>query len=145
MLTSMFRLGIFYVLQICDMGPMALLPLRRKARWGFFCPEKSWWFRPGLNLQTWVLKGSTIFLDHRSRLYLHMLDVVYILVQYQASPYTQSKMCFSQQLWWMKIQIFCNILCVNCTQKQTFQRVLLPSSSGFCCFSLRQNTPPDMF
>jgi hypothetical protein len=27
---------IFYMLQIYDIGPTALLPLRRKARWGFF-------------------------------------------------------------------------------------------------------------
>jgi hypothetical protein len=27
--------------QIYDMGLLALLPLRRKARWGFFRPEKS--------------------------------------------------------------------------------------------------------
>jgi len=53
--------------QICDMGPMALLPLRRKARWGFFRPEKSWRPRLGLNQWTWVLKGSTLLLDHRSR------------------------------------------------------------------------------
>jgi len=54
--------------QICDMGPTALLPLQRKACWGFFRPEKSWWLRPGLNPRTWVLKGSTLLLDHRSRL-----------------------------------------------------------------------------
>jgi len=30
------HLGIFYMLQIYDMGLMALLPLRRKACWGFF-------------------------------------------------------------------------------------------------------------
>jgi len=45
--------------QIYDMGPTALLPLRRKACWGFF--------RPGLNPQTWVLKASLLPLDHRSR------------------------------------------------------------------------------
>jgi hypothetical protein len=33
--------GFFNVPQICDMGPTALLPLRRKACWGFFRPEKS--------------------------------------------------------------------------------------------------------
>jgi hypothetical protein len=33
--------GFFNIPQICDMRPMALLPLRRKACWGFFCPEKS--------------------------------------------------------------------------------------------------------
>jgi hypothetical protein len=39
MLTSI-PLGIFYMSQIYDMGPMALLPLRRKACWGFFLPLK---------------------------------------------------------------------------------------------------------
>jgi hypothetical protein len=60
------NLGIFYMPQICDMWPMALLPLQRKARWGFFQPEKSWQLRPGLNPRTWVLKGSMLPLDHRS-------------------------------------------------------------------------------
>ena len=52
--------------QIYDMGPTALLPFRRKACWGIFRPEKSWRFRSGLNPRTWVLKGSTQPLDHRS-------------------------------------------------------------------------------
>jgi len=74
-----------------------------------------------------------------------MLDIVYILsrctvLKYQASPYTQQDLCFSQQFWWMKIQAFWNVPCVNRTQKQTFQRVLLLPSSGFCCLSWRQNT-----
>jgi len=30
----------WYMPQICDMGPTALLPLQRKARWGFFLPCK---------------------------------------------------------------------------------------------------------
>ena len=34
----------------------------------FFRPEKSWRLRPGFNPRTWVLKGSTLTLDHRSRL-----------------------------------------------------------------------------
>ena len=34
-------LGIFYMPKICDMGPTALLPLRRMACWRFFRPEKS--------------------------------------------------------------------------------------------------------
>jgi hypothetical protein len=57
------------------MGPTALLPLRRKACWGFFRPENSWQLRPGLNPRTWVPKGSTLPLDHRSRctVYLHPL------------------------------------------------------------------------
>jgi hypothetical protein len=49
------------------MAPIALLPLRRKACWGFFRPQKSWRLRPGLNPRTWVLKGSTLPLDHWSR------------------------------------------------------------------------------
>jgi len=60
--------GIFYMLQICNMGPTALLPFRRKAYWGFFPPEKSWRLRPGLNPRTWVLEGSTLPLDHRRRM-----------------------------------------------------------------------------
>ena len=36
MSTSTLHLGIFYMPQIYDMGPTALLPLRRKACWGFF-------------------------------------------------------------------------------------------------------------
>jgi hypothetical protein len=45
---STLHLGIFHVAQICDMGPMALPPLRRKVCWGSFHPEKSWRLRPGL-------------------------------------------------------------------------------------------------
>jgi hypothetical protein len=33
-----YILGIFYMPQICDMGPTALLPFRRKACWGFSRP-----------------------------------------------------------------------------------------------------------
>jgi hypothetical protein len=33
--------GFFNLQQSCDMGQTALLPLRRKACWGFFLPEKS--------------------------------------------------------------------------------------------------------
>ena len=49
--------------QIYDMGPTALLPLRRKACWGFFRPLKIRRLRPGLNPRTWVLKASTLPLD----------------------------------------------------------------------------------
>ena len=41
MSTSTLHLGIFYMPQIYDMGPTALLPLRRKACWGFFSPLKN--------------------------------------------------------------------------------------------------------
>jgi hypothetical protein len=67
MTNSTFHLGIFYMLQIYDLGPTALLPLQRKVRWEFFRPEKSWRLQPGLNPRTWVLKGSMLPLDHRSR------------------------------------------------------------------------------
>jgi hypothetical protein len=53
--------------QIYDMGPPALLPLRRKGCWGFFSPWKIRRLRPGFNPQTWVLEASTHHLDHRSR------------------------------------------------------------------------------
>ena len=58
--------GIFYMPQICDMGPTALLPFWRKACRGFYHPEKFRRLRPGLNPRAWVLKGSTLPLDHRS-------------------------------------------------------------------------------
>jgi hypothetical protein len=49
-----------------DIGQTALLPLRRKACWGFFA-RKIRRLRPGLNPRTWVPKASTLSLDHRSR------------------------------------------------------------------------------
>ena len=66
------NLGIFYMPQIYDMEPTALLPLRRKACWGFSRPKKSQRLRPGLNPRTWVLKGSTLPLDHRSRYHIEL-------------------------------------------------------------------------
>jgi hypothetical protein len=54
--------------QIYDMEPTALLPLRRKACWGFFA-LKIRRLRPGLNPRTWVLKASTLHIDHQSRIF----------------------------------------------------------------------------
>ena len=57
---------MFYMPQICDMGPTALLPLWREACWGFFRPKNptaSTGCKPA-NLGTEV---STLPLDHRSR------------------------------------------------------------------------------
>jgi hypothetical protein len=48
------------------MGPPALLPLRRKACWGFFRPEKSDGFGR-IWTRTWALEASTHPLDHPSR------------------------------------------------------------------------------
>ena len=62
------HLGMFYMPQIYDMGPTALLPPQRKACWGFFRPEKFWRLRPGLNTRTWVLTGSMLPPDHQSHL-----------------------------------------------------------------------------
>jgi len=53
------NLEIFYMSQIYDMGPTALLPLQRKACMRIFSPLKIRRLRPGLNPQTWVLKAST--------------------------------------------------------------------------------------
>jgi len=39
--TSTLHLGILYTPQIYNMGPMALLPLRRKACWGFLFALKN--------------------------------------------------------------------------------------------------------
>jgi len=87
--------GIFYMPQICDVGPMALLPFRRKACWGFFRPEKSWRLRPGLNPRTWVLEGSTLPLDHRSH------PERLLLVYYKLWT-CLCALCHSVHLWWHK-------------------------------------------
>jgi hypothetical protein len=56
MSTSTLHVGIFYIPKICDMGPTALLTLRRKACWGFFAlknPTASAGLKP-VNLGTKV-------------------------------------------------------------------------------------------
>jgi hypothetical protein len=68
-------LGIFYMPQIYDMGPTALFPLRRKACWGIFSPLKVRRLRPGLNPRTWVLKASTLPLDHRCSVLIRPMQV----------------------------------------------------------------------
>ena len=81
-----YILGIFYVLKIYDMGPTALLPLRRKACWGIFCPLKIRQLRPGLNPQTWVSKDSMLSLDHQSH-YATVLNNVCVNPYPTAFPY----------------------------------------------------------
>ena len=64
--------------QIYDMGQTALLPFRRKACWGFFRPKNPT-ASAGFELQTWVLKASTLPLDHRSRyhwLYINKKNII---------------------------------------------------------------------
>jgi hypothetical protein len=53
------HLGIFYMLQICDMGQTALLPFRRNACWGFFA-RKIQQLRPWANPRSWVLEVSML-------------------------------------------------------------------------------------
>ena len=63
--------------KIYDMGPTAILPLRRKAEWGFFA-LKIRRLRPGLNPRTWVLKASMLLLDYRSRnIYIYKYIYIY--------------------------------------------------------------------
>jgi hypothetical protein len=52
-------LGIFYMPQIYDMGPTALLPPKEGVL-RIFSPLKIRRLRPGLNPRTWVLKASTL-------------------------------------------------------------------------------------
>jgi hypothetical protein len=51
-----YILGIFYMPQICDMGPTALLPFRRR----IFPPLKIRRLRSGLNPRTWVPEASML-------------------------------------------------------------------------------------
>ena len=52
--------------QIYDMGPTALLSSEERRNEDFFA-LKIRRFRSGLNPRTWVIKASTLLLDHRSR------------------------------------------------------------------------------
>jgi hypothetical protein len=72
MSTSTFHLGIFSCCKSTTWVQRLYFP---STRWGFFRPEKSWRLQPGLNPRTWVLKGSTLPLDHRS-----LFDVRYSCV-----------------------------------------------------------------
>jgi hypothetical protein len=56
--TSTVQLGIFYMPQICDMGPTALLPFRRKACLRIFYQIRR--LRSGLSPRTWVPEASTL-------------------------------------------------------------------------------------
>jgi len=63
--------------QIYDMGPTALLPFRVED----FFALKIRRLRPGLNPLTWVLKASTLPLDHRIRqLYIYMCVCVCVFL-----------------------------------------------------------------
>ena len=62
--------------QIYDMGPTALLPLRRKACWGFLSPKNIRRLWPGLNPRTWVLRASALPLEHRSRYEIMWKNIV---------------------------------------------------------------------
>ena len=73
--------------QIYDMGPMASLPLRRKVCWGSFA-QKIRQLRPGWKPRTWVLKASTLPLQHWSRLYNQYTNTDIISTIYTIlSPY----------------------------------------------------------
>ena len=73
--------GFFYMPQICDMGPIILLPFRRKACWGFFSALiKIQRLRPGLNPRTWVSEAME---------YGYFLQVLW------------PQLC-SEGVWWLK-------------------------------------------
>ena len=44
-----------------------------------FSPLKIRRLRPGLNLRTWVLKGSTLPLDYRRNNYIYIYIYIYII------------------------------------------------------------------
>jgi hypothetical protein len=58
--TSTPNVWTFYMPQIWDMGPTALLPLRRKARWGFFSTWKIRRLRLGSNPRTWAPEARVL-------------------------------------------------------------------------------------
>ena len=117
------NLGIFYMPQIYDMGPIALLPLRRKACWGFFRPKNptAWaGFEPA-NLGT---KGQ-----HATPRPPKPLDInkITLLHQVGISHYFMKEV-FSLTLWPINscsaLNQNCNALfslfCSNAVQHETF-------------------------
>jgi hypothetical protein len=64
---SFMLVRFFYMPYIYYMGPMALLPLRRKLCYGFLSPLKIHHPLPGLNPRTLGPVPSTLPLDHRGR------------------------------------------------------------------------------
>ena len=50
--------GFFYIPKICDMGPIILLPLRRKACWGFLSPLKNPTASAGFELANLGIRGQ---------------------------------------------------------------------------------------
>ena len=59
--------GSFTCRKSMTWDPQLYFPSEGRRAEDLFRPEKSWRLRPGLNPQTWVLKGSTPHLDHQSR------------------------------------------------------------------------------
>jgi len=59
--------GSFTCRKSTTWDPWLYFPSEGRRAEGFFASEKSWQLQPGLNPRTWVLKGSTLLLDHRSR------------------------------------------------------------------------------
>ena len=60
-----FRLEVFYVLQMYDMGPTVLLPFQRKSYSGFLHSEKNPSTPPSSNPRTSDLVASIITTVHR--------------------------------------------------------------------------------
>jgi hypothetical protein len=61
--------GIFYMPQICDMGPTAAPPKEGMLR--IFSPWKIWQLRPGSDLQTWVPEASMLTPRPLKQLWFH--------------------------------------------------------------------------
>jgi hypothetical protein len=123
--------------QIYDMGPPALLPLRRKACWEFFfSPWKIRRLRPSLNPRTWVLEASTHRLDHRSRyqVCVTVTEGLPFLFEYTRNPF-QGKLhvnkgkCSYFPAKYKSVEIDSNLDEVDLLVSQ--QAVVSPLSSSF--------------
>ena len=86
--------------QIYDIGPTALLPPQppegRRAK-DFFA-QKIRRLRTGLNPLTWVLKASTLPLDHRSRYWTYIWRKLFIAASEQA-PWHAHCWIYRGELW----------------------------------------------
>ena len=138
MSTSTLHLGIFYMPQIYDMGPTALLPLRRKACWGFFSPLKNptvWFTCCGEAKQTWhISKYITLLplLPNKRETYFVNIStvqlVLYLGKRKLLDTCSNSKSSLQYVITWTQFCILYINLCIN--------KIQMLCNSTYCWYSV---------
>ena len=146
MSTSTLHLGIFYMPQIYDMGPTALLPLRRKACWGFFSPIKNPTASAGFEPANLGTKGQhatprppkPLILLYRGEFFkLHYDNKYFKSTSAKDSFYTNKLKTRSFELWhsWHKWSIYVSGISISVvrTDKKTGDSCFVTSKFSLIC------------